>query len=121
MGLMAAIVEALTGDTAVLYAAYDIESRGPLATMACSRGLLGAALVLAPQRSARTVARLAWRLEAGEVRPTPAAAANAALVEGNAMAGCLALLEALAEPSHREVALTLSGKLILRLETAPHG
>lgn len=120
-GLMTAIVQALADDTAVLYTVYDIESRGPLGTMARSRGLLSAALVIAPRVSERAVARLAWRVEQGEAPATPALAANAALVEGNAIAGCLALFETLAEAAHREIALTLSGRLILRIEAAPRG
>lgn len=123
VGLLTAAAQALTDGAAVLYVAYDIEARGPLATMAPSRGVLGGALVLAPTPSTRAAARLLWRVEAAEARATTAREANAALVEGNAMAGCLALFETLADASSasasRELALPLAQRLILRVDVAP--
>jgi len=97
VGLATACLQALADDTATLYVAYDIETPGPLARMAPSRGLLGAGLVLAPHASARAQLALTWRIEEGEARATEARVANASLVEGNAMAGCLALFEAFAD------------------------
>ena len=41
-GLLEALTQAACGDRATLLVAYDIEARGPLATMVSSRGLLGA-------------------------------------------------------------------------------
>jgi Beta-ketoacyl synthase, N-terminal domain len=120
-GLALASTHALVDETAILYVAYDIETPGPLATMAPSRGVLGAALVLAPAPSPRTLAHLDLRVAQGEVRATQPRAANAALAEGNAMASCLALFEALADTVGREVVLTLAPRLALRLEVAPRG
>ncbi|MGH8217221.1 MAG: beta-ketoacyl synthase chain length factor [Steroidobacteraceae bacterium] len=127
-GLAIACTHALAAEAAVLYVAYDIETPGPLATMSSSRGVLGAALVLAPAPSPRALARLDVHIEEGEARATPARAANAALVEGNAMSSCLALFEVLAETlpvradragaPRREVVLTLAPRLLLRLEIA---
>ena len=125
-GLALACAQALADEAAVLYVAYDIETPGPLATMSPSRGVLGAALVLAPAPSPRALARLDLRVQQGEARATRARATNAVLVEGNAMADCLALFEALADtlPAgpdalQREVVLALAPRLALRLEIAP--
>lgn len=118
-GLLMACVQALTDDAPVLYVAYDIEARGPLASQARSRGTLGAAVVLAPRKPSREASRLSWRVAEGEACATPPRAANAALVEGNAMAGCLTLFEALADGSPRTITLTLTQRLMLSLEVVP--
>ncbi len=118
-GFVVACAQALADAAAVLYVAYDIEARGLLATVAPSRGVLGAALVLAPQRSSRAAARLTWRVAEGEAHATRARESNAALVEGNAMAGCLALFEALADGLPRQIVLTLTRALTLRIEIGP--
>jgi hypothetical protein len=128
-GLLTAAVQALE-HTRVLYVAYDIEARGPLASMAHSRGMLGAALLLAPERTLRSRARLALCVEdVGEEAPDaramkarPANAArppNAALVEGNAMSHCLPLFEALADEVPRTLELPLAEKLTLRMTLEP--
>ncbi len=118
-GLVAAVLSVLTGSPRVLYVAYDIEARGPFATVAPSRGMLGAALVLSSQATAQSLARLALTVEDAEGQTTTARPRNAALVEGNAMASCLALLEALAEAVPREVALTLGQSSTLRVALEP--
>jgi hypothetical protein len=123
IGLLTASVQALERNR-VLYVAYDIEARGPLATMARSRGMLGAALLLTPERTLRSRARLTLRVEDGgdkaaDARATAARPANAALVEGNAMADCLALYEALADEAPRSLALTLSERLSLDIALQP--
>lgn len=136
-GLALACTHVLADEAAVLYVAYDIETPGPLATVSASRGVLGAALVMAPEATPRARARLEWRVEEGEARATRPREANAALVEGNAMASCLALFEALADmlpgpadaaaaalpgrsPARadvlrREIVTTLASRLALRL------
>ena len=122
VGLLTAAVHALSADTPVLYVAYDIEARGPLATMAKSRGMLGAALVLATHASSRARMRLALTVEEEtECVATRARAENAALVAGNAMADSLALFEALAEERARELVATLAGAKVVRLALAPPG
>ena len=120
-GLALACTHALVEEAAILYVAYDIETPGALATMSPSRGVLGAAVVLAAVPSPRTLAQLDLRAEAGEVRATQPRAVNAALVEGNAMASCLPFFEALADAVRREVVLTLAPRLALHLEVAPGG
>ena len=82
----------------VVCVAFDVESTGPLATVAPSRGLLGVALVLAPSgdESHRT---LTLRVEQGSAsNVTPARSTAAALVADNALAPCLPFFEALADP-----------------------
>jgi hypothetical protein len=97
VGLLEAIMQVASDGGPVLYAAYDIESCGPLTQVAMSRGLLGVGLVLARDRSAQSVAHLSWSIRTGSrdeaTRPDPA---NSRLVQDNAMASCLPLFEALA-------------------------
>jgi Beta-ketoacyl synthase, N-terminal domain len=119
VGLLSAAVQVLER-TRVLYVAYDTEARGPLATMAQTRGMLGVALVLAPERTLRARAHLALNVQdALEVCETAARPGNAALVAGNAIAGSLALFEALAEETPRSVALSLSERLKLHAALHP--
>jgi Beta-ketoacyl synthase, N-terminal domain len=119
IGLVTAAMQVLEG-ARVLYVAYDIEARGPLSTMARSRGMLGAALLLAPEPTLRSRACLALSAADGpQARTSAARTENAALVEGNAMAGCLALFEALADEAPRSVTLTLSDRLTLEVGLQP--
>ena len=97
VGLLEAFLQVAGDGGPVLYVAYDIESPGPLAPVAASRGLLGVGLVLATECTARSVARLSWSARAGcNVEVTPALPRNLAVVDGNAMTPCLPLFEALA-------------------------
>jgi hypothetical protein len=119
-GWLTAAALALADGKPVLYVAYDIEAKGALAAMAPSRGLLGAALVLASEQTSRSLARIGWRVDAhSEARPSSARPPNAALAEGNAMADCLALFEALADGARRELVVSLGPRLTLHLEVAP--
>lgn len=115
-GLLEALTMVASENCAVLFVAYDIESRGMLTTLAPSRGLVGAGLVLGPARTATTAARLQWSVGAdgGGAAARPASAA-AELVAGNSMADCLPLFEALA-CGGRGVALALGPGLGLALE-----
>lgn len=118
-GLLEALTQVAADGAPVLYVAYDIEARGPMATMAPSRGLLGAALVLAPAASPRSAARLAWRTCPGhESEATAARPGNLAAVEGNAMAHCLPLFECLAQGSG-SLRLSLSPQLLLEITVSP--
>ncbi|HEY7761072.1 MAG TPA: beta-ketoacyl synthase chain length factor [Burkholderiales bacterium] len=119
-GLLEALVQADCDATAVLYVAYDIEACGPLATMAPSRGMLGAGLVLAARRSPRAQALLRWELREQD-SPRAPAARHTQLAAGNAMAGCLPLFEALARdasmhPAPERLAYPLGPGLVLALE-----
>jgi len=85
-GLFAAALQVCADDTDVLFVAYDIDARGPLAQITHSRGMLGMALVLGAGQE-RNPSRLQLTLTAA----APAHAAAAA----NAMAACLPLIAAL--------------------------
>jgi len=113
-GLLEALVQTETSGAPVLYVAYDIEAKGPMATIVPSRGMLGAALVISPAASARTQVALAW-----EVLPSPTAATRArpeilALAGGNEMDTALPLYVALAA-GNGLVDVSLGARLLLRL------
>lgn len=114
-GLLEALAQAETGGRATLLVAYDIESRGPLATMAPSKGIVGAAVVLAPAAGDRSMARIRWRTLSGSER-TAAEPRNAELVAGSAMAHCLPFFEAMALEQERTVRLGLSPRLSLEIQ-----
>ena len=113
-GLIEALLQAEAGARPTLLAAYDIESRGPLATMAPSRGIVGAGLVVAPTAGDRSRARIRWRTLPGTER-TAAEPRNAELVAGNAMAHCLPFFEAMAVGHDRAVSLGLSPNMYLEI------
>lgn len=114
-GLLEALVQAEAEGRPTLLVAYDIESRGPLATMAPSRGIVGAAAVVAPGPGAGPAARLRWRTTHGVGRTEPLER-NAGFVAGNAMAPCLPFFEAVALRESRTVRLGLSPSMLLELE-----
>jgi hypothetical protein len=117
-GLLEAFVQVASDGNPVLSVAYDIESREPLTSVAASRGLLGAGLVLAGKRSARSVARLSWAIRPGSKdEATRAEPANARFVEGNAMASCLPLFEVLAR-GVGQVTLALGSDSLLDVRVA---
>jgi hypothetical protein len=113
-GLLEALAQAETSGAPVLYVAYDIEARGPMATVVPSRGMLGAALVISPAPSARAQAALAWEVAASPAPASRARPASLALAAGNDMAPCLPLYEALAA-GEGTVGLSLGTGLLLRL------
>lgn len=116
-GLLEAITQVTCGNQQVLYVAFDIEAKGPLATMARSRGLLGVALVLGPHADGRTKRDLEVEVVSEvAVQPSPAGSAAAALVSQNAMAPCLPLFEALASPQQRGVTLALGRRTALQVQ-----
>ncbi len=113
-GLLEALVQAEASGRATMLVAYDIESRGPLATMAPSKGIVGAGLVVAPTAGDRSKARIRWRTLPGTER-TRVEPRNAELVAGNAMAHCLPFFEAMAVEQDRAVLLGLSPSLSLEI------
>ena len=119
-GLLEAASQALSEGGPVLYVAFDIEARGPVGTMQPSRGVFAGALVLSPESSDRQLAKLTFDVSSDErTKPTEARAANAALVEGNAMSNGLPLFEALADGVERQVVQALAPKLYLRMQVSP--
>jgi hypothetical protein len=111
-GLLEALSQAECLNDAVLLAAYDIEARGPLATIVPSRGMLGVGLVVSPQAGPRPLARMTWSTVVGTER-TPAHERTAALVGRHSMAPCLPLFEALACGRRCTVHVGLSPTLLL--------
>jgi hypothetical protein len=72
-GLLEALSQALSDGGPVLYVAFDIEAKGPVATMQPSRGVFAGALVLSPEASERQVARFTFEVAAEPLlRPTQA-------------------------------------------------
>ncbi len=118
-GLLTAIAHAHAEDTPVLYVAYDTEPRGPIATMASTRGVLGLALVLAPAPGARRQARLTWQVTGGALAPSRPRAANAGHVAGHALEQSLVLFEGLADAAARNLVLPLSTNLALAVTIEP--
>lgn len=114
-GLLETLVQVQSTGRATLLVAYDIESRGPLATVAPSKGMVGAGVVLATSAGARSVARIRWRTMPGAVRTLPLPR-NSELVAGNAMAHCLPFFEALAVEQDRTVLLGLSPSLSMEIQ-----
>lgn len=116
-GLLEAATQAVCEHRPVLYVVFDIESKGALATVAPSRGLFGAALVIAPVAHHQQHRKMILTTEImGSLDPTPARSAVAGLVAENAMAPCLPLFEVLAYSSPRTVRLRLSRSTSLNVQ-----
>jgi hypothetical protein len=106
-GLLEAALFAVSEDTPVVYAAYDVAASGPLADVIASRTIFGAALVLAPRRE-RAGAML--RVTLGTFPATPLAPRPAflhAAYRDNPAAAGLPLLAALAREEAQTQTLTL--------------
>jgi len=117
-GLLEAMAWCGAERTPVLLVGCDTEACGALASVNTSRGLLGLALVLAPERG--KLAR--WRLDAGLGMAQPAAtprSAAARALQGNAIADGLPLFEALAGGSRFRLALPLGPASGLDLSGEP--
>lgn len=116
-GLLEAACQCEADARAVLLAGFDTDARGALASVNRSRGLLGVALVLAPQRSRHSHWQLDWAL-VPEARPLPPAGPLAAAA-GNAIADALPLFEALQGAGGVAFALPLGPNLALALDLQP--
>jgi len=124
-GLLEAAVQCAADQSPVLLVGYDTPTVGALTSVTDSQGLLAVALVIAPERTARTVASLAWSLEENGGNTTAAPLASDAaktLANINPMAHALGLFEALARLDGHPPALDLplsSSTLSLRLQLQP--
>ena len=116
-GLLEALVQCSAEARPVLLVGCDIEACGPLAGTTASRGLLGVALVLVPERSARSSARLDAALVLGTSASVPLRTAPARAHSGNAMADALPLFEALALAQGAALRMPLTAQMSLQLET----
>jgi hypothetical protein len=114
-GLLEAATQLAADGGAVLLVAFDVPATGALASVTRSEGLLACAFVLADAASARDGAPR-WQAALVE-RSSPSVAQSAAAraLAGNAMAGALPFLEALAAEAARDVELPLGAKRSLRL------
>jgi hypothetical protein len=98
-GVLEAVSQVLADETPVLLVAYDVGSRGPLATQTHSEGLLAFGLVLEPASGRRAAARLACTVAARAdacVAAMDIPAAWTAALPANAMCPALPLFAALA-------------------------
>ncbi|HZR01577.1 MAG TPA: beta-ketoacyl synthase chain length factor [Burkholderiales bacterium] len=115
-GLLEALLQVESEGLPVLYVAYDVEARGPLAAVARSRGSVALAFVLSP--AAEQNERLALRWEVAS-DPAPSDTGpqreHAELLAGNGMANCLPLLAALADAGPRQLHFALGPTLSLEL------
>jgi hypothetical protein len=112
-GLLEAMTQLLCDDRPVLYVAYDIEARGPIATMAPSVGMFAVALILSTT-AAHSQSRIALQVLSGASQDI-APPAVAAPVYGNALANALPFFAALATDA-RQVDLPLGHQLRLRAD-----
>ena len=115
-GLLEALTQCSTEDSAVLLVGCDIAACGALLSTNDSRGLLGVALVLAPQRSDRTLATLEWSLASGPTQRIALRSEAALPLASNAMADAVPLFEALARADTAPLRMPLSATLALRLQ-----
>jgi hypothetical protein len=113
-GLLEALVQAACGDRAVLLVAYDIEARGPLATVVSSHGIVGAGVVVSPHAQASSMGRIRWRTRPNGER-TVALDCNAEFAVGSPMATCLPFFETIARSERRTIGVGLSPALSLEL------
>ena len=114
-GLLEALTQSAADARPVLLVGHDTAACGALVSTNASRGLLGAALVLAPQRSARSLAALDWSLVSGPSARNPLRSPAALALAGNAMADALPLFEALACADAAAFEMPLAATLALRL------
>jgi hypothetical protein len=115
-GLLEALVHCACEQEPVLLVGYDTEALGLLADVNGSRGLLGVALVLSPERGAASPAALHWRLGDGHAAAAPALrSATARALQNNAMSDALPLFESLAVDDRQTLALPLPGARHLAL------
>lgn len=116
-GLLEALVQLATGSEAVLLTGYETQATGPLSCVACSEGLLGAALLLsnASMSKAARVGTTQLRAELIDGAPDPARSALSLRYAGNLMAPMLPLFDALARGDNG-VLLKAGPNRLLRVE-----
>lgn len=115
-GLLEAATQAVCEAAPVLFVAYDMPARGPLAAMARSEGLFGTALVLAQASPAASASarRLDLSLRAPEA-PLDAGFGAGDQQPANPMARGLPLLRALARDPASQVEFALSPTLSIHV------
>jgi hypothetical protein len=111
-GLLEAQTQTAADARAVLLVGSDTEAMGPLQSVNHSRGLLAAALVLAPAHRRRP--RLAWSLRAGPANRR-AAQPRGAGAAGQCTGRCPAAVRSAGRPPRRTLTMPLSATLALAL------
>jgi hypothetical protein len=114
-GLLEALVHCACEHEPVLLVGYDTEALGLLADVNTSRGLLGVALVLSPERGDACLGTLHWQLGDGDRAPPTLRSAAARALQSNAISDALPLFESLALDEQSSLALPLSGARHLAL------
>jgi Beta-ketoacyl synthase, N-terminal domain len=114
-GLLEALVHCACEHEPVLLVGYDTEALGLLADVNGSRGLLGVALVLSPERGTTCLGTLDWQLDDGAVAASALRSAAAQGLQTNAMSDALPLFESLALDAASSVVLPLPGARHLAL------
>ncbi|MFC5608721.1 beta-ketoacyl synthase chain length factor [Variovorax soli] len=118
-GLLEAAAQCACDQQAVLLTGFDVQAVGPLASAVHSEGMLAAAMVIAPQRSERSVAAFDWSLATGPSQPLALQSDAARALQGNSLADALPIYEALARGGEAQLALPLSARLALHLSIRP--
>ena len=127
-GLFAAALQVCADQTDVLYVAYDIDARGPLAHVATSHGMLGVALVLTATTGnatshpgAGTTLRLAVVADASGGGAAAAAIRHVPDTPGSAsaIADCLPLIAALERRTAAVLRLPLGPTSALEIRLEP--
>ena len=119
-GLFEAAVQCAADQGPVLLVGYDVSAVGPLMSTTLSRGLMAVAMVIAPERSAHTVAAFDWSLKPGATTRVSLRTAALDTLPANAMADALPLLERLALREAGSLTLPLSPLLALQMRLAPN-
>jgi Beta-ketoacyl synthase, N-terminal domain len=114
-GLLEALVHIACEHEPVLLVGYDTEALGLLADVNGSRGLLGVALMLSPERGKACLGTLDWRLEDGAAAAPALRSAAAQALQSNAMGDALPLFESLVLDEAQTLALPLPGARHLAL------
>lgn len=114
-GLLEAAAQCACDDQAVLLTGFDVQAVGALSSAVHSDGMLAAAIVIAPQRTERTVAAFDWSLASGPAEAAALSSEAARAIQGNGLADALPLFEALARGGETQLAMPLSARLALQL------
>ncbi|MFI4970256.1 MAG: beta-ketoacyl synthase chain length factor [Lysobacterales bacterium] len=115
-GLFEAAMQAIADDTPILFVAYDIATRGPLAEVAYGAAPFAAALALNPQASVRTLATLRLGHVAAPARADSDAGPQAPFALATPLANALPLFAMLARSQNGIVHLPNAASTSLDIE-----
>jgi hypothetical protein len=118
-GFLEAASLAVSEERPVLLVSYDMPYPAVLDTVRPITSIFGTALVLAPQRSRRSLAAVMVSFGPGDVRETPMPAAFEPLRAGNPSARSLPLLATIAAGAARTIAIQMMAGNLLTLAIEP--